>query len=276
MLPVLNDLRRYIIDDSNVLSEDGKMLKIMCERCHDRNLVIEFLEQIDINSINNEVLGIFDNLADNWHIADYTNGDSSIILKIMLKCFGDDINVDTSNDSTIELLKSLYSLEEPGDVDISLIRFLEECEIGDDNDLLNLMTEPYVSKYDFDKRYSRILDYYNDHDTFVIRVKIGESCKYLDEFYTLMDLLGMVKVNDHEWYNACSGYIGYDYDEFMRCFDLSLVDLKLVSSLIESFEKLSDLDCFDYIFRNLGDSNIYNDLIEEIMNAKRTKEEILL
>ena len=270
---MLNDLKQYITHDKAVEGE-GKILKTICERSHKRGLCVDFVEQIrdNLQYFHEIEIPMFENIASNYHLSDITGADQSIILQLLVSCFGESASVEVDRSPAIYTLSYLYENEEFSEYRY-ILDFLEKYIDDESNVVLDCLTDPSLTESEVNIKLDQANYDYCEEEVLYCIFRISEDEEKYIDFEVFVEAIGAEKVNDTCWITCIEGY-----DDGVYFSNIADVNMNDFIELISDFDIQSSFDSFDNVFGNIqyGMNMIHARIIDTIMNARRTEKEVLM
>lgn len=279
---MLSNLRKYISKNIK-LGEGGQILKFLFERCLDQEFAKSLIDNLRQAAIDNDLdvddMGyIFEDLAFAYHLEQYldTDYDMCPILALILKCIVKEPGIVNEYCNPIYFLADVYfNLSE----DKSLLNAAEwlESEIGGEyREVLDIITNPRLSKKQAREEIDRLADNQSDAELYYVHMKYPESDggEHYNEFVQAMDLFKAIQVTDDDFV-VC--YLDYMSGEGNTLVDLDKEDMAQMLDLIKSItnDPINNYSEYNTIFSAFGDIGSRYSLVDTIMSIKKSDVEVL-
>lgn len=267
MLPLLEDLRKYITRIDLCKESTGWYFKNILERC-DKDFAQEIVNNIRDNRdyiIDNEI-DVFSFLIKDYHVGDFIGNMENIVINAILKALSIDYIIDVINDPIYELvyhtergkklgfddgsalMRKIYSEEWPG--------FEEYLEDYSDEEIIRMVKneETYIDDLEYASMII-VLDELNDN--------------YYDAA-VILEEIGFAEISPGLMFYGCIGSMGYDE------IDISLepYQLECILDILSLYPKHIELGRYDEVFEILNISGegygMYTicDMLEDIRSSR--------
>ena len=247
MLPLLSDLRKYIIDTKIINDGPASSFKQLLESSQDDILVDEILNGLvkrRCEIIDNEIYP-FCNLINDYHLADTLDMlTENIVLQLMLSCLTDQyIIVNRSNNIFEEFLKlTERGRKISGYTSSKILADFIKVNWKDLEYEFNSMSDEEIKKAAQDDPYGlEIVEGYDFCSTVIV---VDENDKKNDSIDFLLTKLGFSEVVSGLYYYGCYGALGYDGVDISLDYD----DVQNICGCICS-GKYRNVDSFDGAIR---------------------------